>query len=198
MKGQLYKALKKCICTHLKFPFQFKAYKSQKEIILNTMGMGSLRIAKGGSPTPKGCVNVYVGETSQRKRFVVPISYLKHPSFKKLLDLAEEEFGVDHPIQAQSKQDCHSRVAGIPTAKQILQKVYEGTHTPKGHVTVYVGETSQRRRFVVPISYLKHPSFKKLLDRAEEEFGIDHPVFGGLTIPCSEEYFLDMTSDLRP
>ncbi|GAB2219836.1 hypothetical protein Droror1_Dr00007473 [Drosera rotundifolia] len=64
------------------------------------MGIGSLRITKGGSQTPKGCVNVYVGETSQRKRFVVPISYLKHPSFKKLLDLAEEEFGFDHPIQA--------------------------------------------------------------------------------------------------
>lgn len=72
-----------------------------------------------------------------------------------------------------------------------------GSQTPKGCVNVYVGETSQRKRFVVPISYLKHPSFKKLLDLAEEEFGVDHPIQGGLTIPCSEQSFLDITSDLR-
>ncbi|KAL9270733.1 Auxin-responsive protein SAUR21-like protein [Drosera capensis] len=46
----------------------------------------------------KGHANVYVGVMSQRKSFVVPISYLEYPSFKKLLELAEEEFGFDHPI----------------------------------------------------------------------------------------------------
>lgn len=70
-------------------------------------------------------------------------------------------------------------------------------NAPKGHVNVYVGMTSQRKRFVVPISYLKHPSFKKLLELAEEEFGFDHPILGGLTIPCSEQSFIDLTSDLR-
>ncbi|KAL9251641.1 Auxin-responsive protein SAUR24-like protein [Drosera capensis] len=101
---------------------------------------------------PKGHVNVYVGVTSQRKCFVVPISYLKHPSFKKLLELAEEEFG---------------------TTKKILQKAYGGSHIPN---LVYVGKTSMRKRFVVPISYLNQPSFKKLLDVAKEEFGFDLPI----------------------
>ncbi|AEE86425.2 SAUR-like auxin-responsive protein family [Arabidopsis thaliana] len=66
-------------------------------------------------------------------------------------------------------------------------------HVPKGHVAVYVGEQieMEKKRFVVPISFLNHPSFKEFLSRAEEEFGFNHPM-GGLTIPCREEVFLDL------
>ncbi|PHT64765.1 Auxin-induced protein X10A [Capsicum annuum] len=32
--------------------------------------------------------------------------------------------------------------------------------------------------------------------QAEEEFGFDHPM-GGLTIPCKEDVFMDVTSRLR-
>ncbi|XP_020972588.1 auxin-induced protein 15A-like [Arachis ipaensis] len=62
---------------------------------------------------------------------------------------------------------------------------------PKGYLAVYVGENM--KRFVIPISYLNQTSFQELLSQAEEEFGYDHPM-GGLTIPCSEETFLDLTS----
>ncbi|CAN1218651.1 Auxin-responsive protein SAUR21 [Linum perenne] len=68
---------------------------------------------------------------------------------------------------------------------------------PKGFLAVYVGE-SQKKRFVVPLSYLSQPLFQDLLSMAEEEFGFDHPM-GGLTIPCSEETFISATSSLsRP
>nr|GMC80533.1 auxin-responsive protein SAUR21-like [Ipomoea batatas] len=60
---------------------------------------------------------------------------------------------------------------------------------------VYVGE-SEKKRFVIPVSYLKDPSFQDLLCQAEEEFGFDHPT-GGLTIPCMEDTFLDIISNLR-
>lgn len=63
---------------------------------------------------------------------------------------------------------------------------------PKGFLAVYVGE-SQKKRFLVPVSYLRRPSFQALLSKAEDEFGFDHPM-GGLTIPCSEETFFDVTS----
>ncbi|XVE93769.1 hypothetical protein REPUB_Repub01dG0223200 [Reevesia pubescens] len=66
---------------------------------------------------------------------------------------------------------------------------------PKGHVAVYVGE-AQRKRFVVPISYLKHPSFAELLNRAEEEFGFNPPM-GGLTIPCKEDALINLASRLH-
>ncbi|KAI3446204.1 hypothetical protein Pfo_002869 [Paulownia fortunei] len=69
-----------------------------------------------------------------------------------------------------------------------------GNEVPKGHFAVYVGE-SERKRFVIPVSYLNHPSFQDLLCQAEEEFGFHHPM-GGLTIPCSEELFIDLTSRL--
>ncbi|KAL7118610.1 hypothetical protein ACP275_02G013700 [Erythranthe tilingii] len=66
---------------------------------------------------------------------------------------------------------------------------------PKGHLAVYVGE-SEKKRFVIPLSYLNHPLFQELLCQAEEEFGFNHPM-GGLTIPCTEELFIDVTSHLR-
>ncbi|CAA6655923.1 unnamed protein product [Spirodela intermedia] len=60
---------------------------------------------------------------------------------------------------------------------------------PKGHFAVYVGES--RRRFVIPLTYLKHASFQTLLRRVEEEIGYQHPT-GRLTIPCSEDDFLSL------
>nr|CAN79758.1 hypothetical protein VITISV_009898 [Vitis vinifera] len=74
---------------------------------------------------------------------------------------------------------------------QVLQE----SDVPRGHFAVYVGDT-QKKRFVVPISYLNHPSFQDLLQQAEEEFGFDHPM-GGLTIPCKEETFVDLASRLN-
>ncbi|KAK9108998.1 hypothetical protein Sjap_017058 [Stephania japonica] len=66
---------------------------------------------------------------------------------------------------------------------------------PKGHLGVYVGEM-QKKRFVVPISYLSHPSFQDLLSQAEDEFGFDHPM-GGLTILCSEDAFIRLADHLN-
>ncbi|KAK4477168.1 hypothetical protein RD792_016381 [Penstemon davidsonii] len=70
----------------------------------------------------------------------------------------------------------------------------KGTDVPKGHFAVYVGE-EEKRRFVIPVSFLNEPSFQELLCQAEEEFGFNHPM-GGLTIPCSEDQFIDLTSSL--
>ncbi|KAG6605033.1 hypothetical protein SDJN03_02350, partial [Cucurbita argyrosperma subsp. sororia] len=64
----------------------------------------------------------------------------------------------------------------------------------KGYCAVYVGES--QRRFVIPIAYLNQPFFKDLLSEAEEEFGYNHPM-GGLTIPCSDDKFIDLLSHLN-
>ncbi|CAN1143144.1 Indole-3-acetic acid-induced protein ARG7 [Linum perenne] len=90
-------------------------------------------------------------------------------------------------------------------AKQILRRTGSGLSkgssrfldVPKGFLAVYivyVGET-QKKRFVVPLSYLNQPLSQDLLSMAEEEFGFDHPM-GGLTIPCSEELFISVTSNM--
>ncbi|XP_022136191.1 auxin-induced protein X15-like [Momordica charantia] len=88
------------------------------------------------------------------------------------------------------------RLPGVANAKRILRLADRNSDViPKGHLAVYVGE-AQRRRFVVPVSYLSHPSFQKLLSQAEEEFGFHHPM-GGLTIPCREEAFINLTCSLN-
>ncbi|CAN6917376.1 unnamed protein product [Brassica oleracea] len=90
----------------------------------------------------------------------------------------------------------------LQSSKQILRqaKLFSSSSSssidvPKGYLAVYVGERKMKR-FVVPISYLKEPSFQDLLRRAEEEYGYDHPM-GGLTIPCSEETFINLASRLN-
>ncbi|KAK9112965.1 hypothetical protein Scep_020484 [Stephania cephalantha] len=90
------------------------------------------------------------------------------------------------------------RLLGKALAKQIPRRhalASPVTGVPKGHLAVYVGET-QKKRFVVPIAYLSHPSFQDLLSRAEDEFGFDHPM-GGLTIPCTEDDFISLASCLN-
>ncbi|GFY98429.1 SAUR-like auxin-responsive protein family [Actinidia rufa] len=94
------------------------------------------------------------------------------------------------------------RMPRIIHAKQIFRrsssvasKALSATgDVPRGYFAVYVGE-SEMKRFIVPISYLNQPSFQDLLNQAEEEFGFDHPM-GGLTIPCKEDIFIDLTSRL--
>ncbi|KAJ7967226.1 Auxin-induced protein [Quillaja saponaria] len=62
------------------------------------------------------------------------------------------------------------RLPGIRWASFTAKKATsEGVDVPKGYLAVYVGET-QKKRFMIPISYLNQPSFQNLLSQAEEEF----------------------------
>ncbi|KAL8060275.1 hypothetical protein ABFX02_02G014700 [Erythranthe guttata] len=78
--------------------------------------------------------------------------------------------------------------------RRSLSNERRSNEVPKGYFVVYVGE-SEKKRFVVPLSYLNKPSFQELLCQAEEEFGFHHPM-GGLTIPCSKDLFIELTSHL--
>ncbi|KAL8115004.1 hypothetical protein AgCh_021722 [Apium graveolens] len=72
------------------------------------------------------------------------------------------------------------RVTRITNLKQILNRQFSLknldriTDVPKGCMAVYFGG-NQRRRFVVPVSYINEPRFQNLLSQAEEEFGFSHP-----------------------
>ncbi|KDP27616.1 hypothetical protein JCGZ_19621 [Jatropha curcas] len=84
-------------------------------------------------------------------------------------------------------------------AKQILRRSANkaspnSSNVPKGFLAVYIGE-NEKKRYLVPISYLNEPSFQDLLSKAEEKYGFHHPM-GGLTIPCREDTFIDVTSSL--
>ncbi|QCE16880.1 auxin-induced protein 15A-like [Vigna unguiculata] len=76
-----------------------------------------------------------------------------------------------------------------------IRRASKGTEIPpKGFLAVYVGDNM--RRFLIPVSYLNQPTFQDLLSQSEEEFGYSHPT-GGLTIPCKEDVFLNVTSRLN-
>ncbi|KAJ4823056.1 hypothetical protein Tsubulata_027794 [Turnera subulata] len=63
------------------------------------------------------------------------------------------------------------------------------SRAPKGHFVVYVG--NEMKRFVVPTSYLKNPTFQELLDKAAEEYGFDNQ--NGIVLPCDESTFKRLT-----
>ncbi|MBA0758511.1 hypothetical protein Gotri_021497 [Gossypium trilobum] len=91
------------------------------------------------------------------------------------------------------------RLPRIVSAKPSLKRIFSSLETavvPKGHFAVYVGEADEKKKFVVPVSLLKHPSFQNLLSQVEEEFGFNHPM-GALTIPCNEEAFINLTCNLQ-
>ena len=88
------------------------------------------------------------------------------------------------------------RFPGVVHAKQLIQRPFSSAKdVPKGYLAVYVGK-SKLTRFVIPVSYLNQSSFQELLCQAEEEFGFDHQM-GALTIPCTEDAFVNLISSLN-
>ncbi|XP_009617741.1 auxin-responsive protein SAUR50-like [Nicotiana tabacum] len=65
----------------------------------------------------------------------------------------------------------------IPRSCNVPEDVKEG------HFAVIAADEDElKKRFVVPLSCLTHPSFLRLLEQAAEEYGFDHE--GALTLPC--------------
>ncbi|KAL3621339.1 hypothetical protein CASFOL_036251 [Castilleja foliolosa] len=85
-------------------------------------------------------------------------------------------------------------MAIIKMLRRSLSSERRSTEVPKGYFAVYVC-LNEKKRFVIPVSYLNHSSFQELLFQAEEEYGFEHAM-GGLTIPCCEDLFVDLISSL--
>nr|XP_004250217.2 auxin-responsive protein SAUR21-like [Solanum lycopersicum] len=100
-----------------------------------------------------------------------------------------------HLLKLQKSLTMGIKMSPLIQGTRLLRRFSNSLGVPKGHCAVYVGE-SQKKRFVVPISYLSQPLFQDLLTQAEDQFGFNHPM-GGLTIPCKEDVFVDLTSRLR-
>uniref|UniRef100_A0A0D9VLI6 Auxin-responsive protein SAUR32 n=1 Tax=Leersia perrieri TaxID=77586 RepID=A0A0D9VLI6_9ORYZ len=65
----------------------------------------------------------------------------------------------------------------------------------KGWLAVRVGADDaggEFRRFVIPIAYLYHPLFRRLLEAARDAYGYDSA--GPLRLPCSVDEFLRLRS----
>ncbi|KAJ8767231.1 hypothetical protein K2173_013628 [Erythroxylum novogranatense] len=142
----------------------------------------------------KGFLAVYVGE-AEKKRFVVPVAYLNQPAFQDLSAELKRSSVLIIQLAIMAIRFAGNFAKQILLRSKSTSKAPSGSsEVPKGFLAVYVGET-EKKRFVVPVSYLNQPSFQDLLRKAEEQFGFDHPM-GGLTIPCREDTFIHVTSGL--
>ncbi|PON93783.1 Small auxin-up RNA [Trema orientale] len=65
---------------------------------------------------------------------------------------------------------CKSFVSLVGCSPGIKEAALKSATIAKGYIAVYVGE-DQKKRYVVPLSYLNEPAFQDLLSMVEEEFG---------------------------
>ncbi|KAF3441640.1 hypothetical protein FNV43_RR15555 [Rhamnella rubrinervis] len=103
----------------------------------------------------------------------------KMVSFRKLAKKVKD-LGVAE--RQPSHQECLLR--------EFEQDSPSSATTPTGFFALYVGD--ERQRFVVPTSYLSHPLFKMLLDKAYDEFGFEQR--NGLVVPCSVSTFQEVVN----
>ncbi|KAK4856485.1 hypothetical protein QYF36_018008 [Acer negundo] len=52
----------------------------------------------------------------------------------------------------------------------------------EGHLAVVAVDGDELKRFIVPLNYLNHPTFLRLLEQAAEEYGFDRE--GAITVRC--------------
>ncbi|KAK3205926.1 hypothetical protein Dsin_019972 [Dipteronia sinensis] len=52
----------------------------------------------------------------------------------------------------------------------------------EGHLAVVAVDGDEPKRFIVPLKYLNHPMFLRLLEQAAEEYGFDRE--GAITVRC--------------
>ncbi|KAL0561071.1 hypothetical protein IC582_001489 [Cucumis melo] len=127
---------------------------------------------------------------------------MKHLILYEVYNFFCEVYIFLNNIQDRERQATAIRLPRIIQVKKNFRRVASksaesslvSNKVSKGYIPVYVGE-ERRERYAVPLSYLNEPSFQKLLRKAEEEFGYNHPM-GGLTIPCREKAFAGLTSFL--
>ncbi|CAN4109592.1 unnamed protein product [Withania somnifera] len=72
----------------------------------------------------------------------------------------------------------------FPRVKKLFEDIAQvTTSTKKGHFSVLaLGVNAEPRKFSVALDYLSHPTFIKLLEEAEKEFGYYQQ--GVIVIPC--------------
>ncbi|KAI9123878.1 hypothetical protein K1719_005178 [Acacia pycnantha] len=115
-----------------------------KKILRRSLSRGK-EATSMSSKVPKGYFAVYVGE-EEKKRFVVPVSFLNEPQFQELLSMAEQEFGFDHPMGAF----CSAPGDFMVEAKARIEDYSE--HEAKAFIDLLVTSSSQRQDMIIQFS----------------------------------------------
>ncbi|GAB4838597.1 hypothetical protein Ancab_028143 [Ancistrocladus abbreviatus] len=200
----------------------------------------------------------FVLYTADERRFMISLEYLKNDMLRKLLEAAEEEFGLpkDGPVTVpcdaafmeyalflikhhaakdlqkaflMSSKSAYLILESSMISPKTLIKLAKkwqnlaayrrkriswprstttmdedpcstSSRVEKGQFVLY---SAEKRRFMIPLEYLKNDMLRELLEAAEEEFGL--PKDGPITLPCDTafmEYALSLiqgpaTKDLQ-
>ncbi|KAJ6691082.1 BINDING PROTEIN putative-RELATED [Salix koriyanagi] len=111
------------------------------------------------------------GFASRRRRLSTGFVINKMISAKKLIKLAKKW---------QKLAALRRRRIALPQTETSSCRTSE--MADKGHFVVY---STDQKRFLLPLNYLKNEIVRELLQLAEEEFGL--PSNGPLTLPCDAE-----------
>ncbi|XP_049406512.1 auxin-responsive protein SAUR71-like [Solanum stenotomum] len=97
-----------------------------------------------------------------------------------------------HQLILNSKKMSNNNAATTTTSDQFSVETPRGktllvpNDVKEGHFAVFsVNPEEERQRFVVNLHWLNHPSFLKLLKKAEDEYGFKQQ--GVLEFPCRAE-----------
>ncbi|KAK7353412.1 hypothetical protein VNO80_18859 [Phaseolus coccineus] len=97
---------------------------------------------------------------------------------------------TDHHTTPKHHHHHHYHISfhlHIPHLHFHHQEKKDPKDVPKGCLAILVGQGEEQQRFVVPVMYMNHPLFMKLLKEAEDEYGFQQK--GPITIPCHVEHF---------
>ncbi|OIT03416.1 auxin-responsive protein saur64 [Nicotiana attenuata] len=106
-------------------------------------------------------------------------------SIKKLIKMARrwQKFAAKQRKRISLPRSSYNDAESCSTSSSIVGK---------GHFVVY---TTDQKRFVVPLAYLKHEIIRELLHMSEEEFGL--PSDGPITLPCDALFLNYIISLIR-
>lgn len=105
----------------------------------------------------------------------------------------EEEEEEGRILEAKDEEEWIDHISSLVERSIMLEDNSKKMKVKKGFLAVQVGledEDGGVQRFVIPISYLYHPLFRKLLDKAQEAYG--YHTKGPLRLPCSVDDFLHL------
>ncbi|PPS08732.1 hypothetical protein GOBAR_AA11916 [Gossypium barbadense] len=133
----------------------------------------------------------FVVYSADKKRFVLPLEYLRNEIVMELFNLAEEEFGLPGngllilPCDATFMEYVIALIKRKPssTLDSDTNSCSTSTAVEKGHFVVY---SADKKRFVLPLEYLRNEIVMELFNLAEEEFGL--PGNGLLILPCDATF----------
>ncbi|KAH9317687.1 hypothetical protein KI387_019456 [Taxus chinensis] len=120
---------------------------------------------KGAEVRRKGFLPLYVGAQGEElQRCVVPMEYINHPLFRKLLNEAEEEYGWCNQRAAitilYQVSELHGQDASV--SECICVEERSGSCSRKDFCPCKWGSREEElQRCVVPMEYINHPLFRE-------------------------------------